>query len=963
MSGRSAGANNFVEFVCASIHQGPSSQHRLNHHFPQSRATVTEHRQSTRPEGGGRPKPPAQPEEFELIDYAGAKTRCKSDAEQIKRQAKRVEKLRRLNQADEMKFSHSIQFNAVPDWSSYYIAYSNLKKLIYQLEKTIYRPQAEEDVESSPLITGEDPDLVFQRALDIELEKISSFYHKREAEINIEVAEFLRDEAAYREESQDQWDGPDHSKAIASGRGDRQRQGSMFRSSALRPRRASTISQSIDEGAEDSDDDDDDDDDGEHTALQKSMSTGQRRKSSLYDRSSGRPFTGDDMRLSGEFNRSGRRNSQSFDDYAEQAFSTLYSSAITLKKRAISLYVQLCELKSFIQLNRTGFTKVLKKYDKILDRHLKTKYIDKFVIPAYPFQPDTIKHVEENIQRMEQAYAEIVTQGDISLAKQELRLHLREHVVWERNTVWREMIGIERKAQAANMGIRRTLLGRDEDPSNARLQGDDLEVSAVKELSTPVGRIRVPTWLYSSTMLTLIGIIAIFFILLYIPIMKKVEQQNCLAMLVFVSLLWATEVIPLFVTSLLIPFLCVVLRLVRSDDMPHHRLDAAAATKYIFAAMWTPVIMLLLGGFTIAAALSKHHIAKRIATFVLSKAGTRPRTVLVTNMFVAAFASMWISNVAAPVLCFSIIQPMLRNLPSDSNMSKAVILGIALASNIGGMLSPIASPQNIVALQIMSPQPSWGAWFFVVIPVGIISILLIWIILLFTFKPGRGTTIVPIRPVKDKFTGVQWFISLVTFGTIILWCVSHQLEWLFGDMGVIAIIPLLLFFGTGILTKEDFNNFLWTIIILAAGGLSLGKAVNSSGLLHEIASAITERVDGFSLYGVLVVFATLILVVATFISHTVAALIILPLVHSVGLGMEEPHPNLLVMGSALMCSAAMGLPTSGFPNMTAIMMEDSQTGQRYLQVKHFISRGVPSSVVTMFVVVSVGYGLMRIVGM
>jgi di/tricarboxylate transporter len=44
-----------------------------------------------------------------------------------------------------------------------------------------------------------------------------------------------------------------------------------------------------------------------------------------------------------------------------------------------------------------------------------------------------------------------------------------------------------------------------------------------------------------------------------------------------------------------------------------------------------------------------------MATFVLSKAGTKPSTVLLTNMFVAMFASMWISNVAAPVLCFSII--------------------------------------------------------------------------------------------------------------------------------------------------------------------------------------------------------------------------------------------------------------------------------------------------------------------
>ncbi|KAK4954722.1 low-affinity phosphate transporter [Elasticomyces elasticus] len=291
-------------------------------------------------------------------------------------------------------------------------------------------------------------------------------------------------------------------------------------------------------------------------------------------------------------------------------------------------------------------------------------------------------------------------------------------------------------------------------------------------------------------------------------------------------------------------------------------------------------------------------------------------------------------------------------------MSKALLLGIALASNMGGAASPIASPQNLIALQNMSPAPGWGIWFFIALPVCIITILLIWVLLLVSFKPGRNTTIVPIRPMKDKFTGIQWFISITTLVTIVLWCVTHQLEPLFGDMGVVAIIPIVLFFGTGVLTKEDFNNFLWTIIILAAGGLALGKAVNSSGLLHTIALAITDKVEHLSLYGVLVVFCALIMVVATFISHTVAALIVLPLVQQVGQGMAEPHPNLLVMGSVLMASAAMGLPTSGFPNMTAIMMEDSQTGQRYLQVRHFLTRGIPSSLIAFCVVITLGYGLM-----
>jgi phosphate transporter len=490
-----------------------------------------------------------------------------------------------------------------------------------------------------------DPDQIFTRALDVELEKIASFYQIKELETYGEVSEVLNDQAEFDIETQEE---DEAAEAQDGPRAERRRPNSLFRAATVpsKPRRTSTISRSVDS----------DEDEDEMTGLTKSRTAllATRRSKNGPNDLGGSNY--EDMASSRDYTKSLRRSSIAYDDYAEQAFSALFSSGITLKKRTIGLYVQLCELKSFIQLNQTGFKKVLKKYDKILDRNLKDKYLKQIVAPSYPFRASTIKHLEENIAQMESVYAHVVTMGDLALAKKELRLHLREHVVWERNTVWREMIGIERKAQAANMGIRRTLLGAETDPAHARLQGDDDVVNDTKELRTPLGRFKYPKWLFSATMFTLMGILAIFFALLFVPIMKKPEQQNCLAMLVFVSLLWATEVIPLFVTALIIPFLCVVLRVVRSDDKPHHRLEAKPASAYIFGAMWTPVIMLLLGGFTIAGALSKYDIAKRIATFVLSKAGTRPRTVLVTNMFVAAFASMWISNVAAPVLCLSIIQ-------------------------------------------------------------------------------------------------------------------------------------------------------------------------------------------------------------------------------------------------------------------------------------------------------------------
>lgn len=90
--------------------------------------------------------------------------------------------------------------------------------------------------------------------------------------------------------------------------------------------------------------------------------------------------------------------------------------------------------------------------------------------------------------------------------------------------------------------------------------------------------------------------------------------------------------------------------------------NAADASKAVFSSMFNGTILVLLGGFAIAAALSKHGITKAFAAVVLSKAGTRPQYVILVNMYLAAFLCMWISNVATPVLCFSLVQVKFINL-------------------------------------------------------------------------------------------------------------------------------------------------------------------------------------------------------------------------------------------------------------------------------------------------------------
>jgi phosphate transporter len=428
------------------------------------------------------------------------------------------------------------------------------KNRIYSLEKQIHQSdgRAATEIESAPLLEASvDTDTVFRRALDAELEKICSFYQVQELSVFREVEDVLKGVAAYRADT----DGMDMDpvgetmiKARALSFGSRRRTGSIFSPLGLRRnRRESTISRSIGE----EEDVDDSDDEIPPTSSVSRPRTSQRSTTThreYFDRSDG--YTGEVGDPNSRTWGLGSRSIFHDDDFSDPQLLNLYNSGVSLKKRLISVYVSLCELKSYIQLNKMGFSKALKKYDKIIDRSLRRPYMNGTVSAAYPFLDSTEQTLDENISKIEKAYGDIVTKGNLSLAQRELRLHLREHVVWERNTVWREMIGIERKAQAANMGIRRTLLGGDQDPESAQRQGDVQRIRT-KEVITPLGRCGIPEWLFSLSFSTLLIIVAIFITLLSVPIMNIREQQNCLAMLVFVSLLWATEVRILLVTHAL----------------------------------------------------------------------------------------------------------------------------------------------------------------------------------------------------------------------------------------------------------------------------------------------------------------------------------------------------------------------------------------------------------------------------
>lgn len=878
-------------------------------------------------------------------------------------------------QAFAMKFSSALKFNAVADWWEEYIAYDVLKRYIYQLEK---RQQQMGGIEYHDLEANEqttlvhhgdtyDADSLFKPLLDRELQKIQRFYEAQEKELLVELAALEQsitqhDEAGLEaglnymdedeEEDEDDDEDDEHSILTRSedyDKGSRRRHRksssvgyrTRFAADSIREeppnRRLSVSSSEV----------------GDLDASVLSLVPPPRSASQVASSSRGanasRSPKGRARSLASRLRTMKDSITSAGDTVWTAKGSYALDTRLLFKRKITNLYVSLSSLRSYVEVNYSGFLKILKKYDKVMYSELKDRYMHEIVETSLPFTEESKARVSDAIARLTDLYAKCVTNGDKSAAQQQLKLYQREHIAWERNTVWRQMIGQQRHGTIDGLGA---------------LMGATLvqqEESSLINVSTPLGSLKLT---YERVSLTFA--LVVFIALLKMDIIAGEEANKCFAVLVFSTILWATEAIPLFVTSICVPLLLVCLRVIRNDDGT--ALSTPDATKYIFSVMFSPTIMLLIGGFTISSALSKTNIDRILITRVLSFAGTRPSSVLLAFMGVSCFASMWISNVAAPTLCFTLIRPILRTLPTGSAFAPALILAIALAANIGGQSSPISSPQNLIALAAMDPKLDWASWFAVALPVSIISILLIWLLLLVMYRPARSPDgegeieIRPIRPTRESFTLRQYWVTFVCLFTIALWCFEHEIEGLVGDMGIIAIIPIVAFFATGVLKKDDFEQFAWTIVFLAMGGIALGKGVTSSGLMVTMDGMIHRLLEDRSLYTVVLVLSPVVLIVSTFISHTIASVLLVPIAKEVGQSLPGEHANLLIFMTGLLCSVGMGMPVSGFPNQTAAAQED-ELGRLYLTNTDFLKTGVPASIIATLVVATVGFVLMIVIGL
>ena len=195
-----------------------------------------------------------------------------------------------------------------------------------------------------------------------------------------------------------------------------------------------------------------------------------------------------------------------------------------MKSQATRLFVSSNELREYIDMNYTGFSKILKKFDKVTGSDLKADYLKNVVEVSYPFLDSTKGALDEKIRTVIIVYSKITTDNKESVAEMELRSNLRDHIVMERNTIWKDMIENERRS--ASIGVKqKALIAKKRKKYEVTLCGRTY-------------RFELPS---SSVILATLSMV-VFITLLNVKIFELPEQQACFAILVFASMFWALEV-------------------------------------------------------------------------------------------------------------------------------------------------------------------------------------------------------------------------------------------------------------------------------------------------------------------------------------------------------------------------------------------------------------------------------------
>ena len=431
----------------------------------------------------------------------------------------------------------------------------------------------------------------------------------------------------------------------------------------------------------------------------------------------------------------------------------------------------------------------------------------------------------------------------------------------------------------------------------------------------------------------------LFIVLLLIPMPGLTTQAHSLAAVVgLVLVYWIGEALPIPVTSLLGPVLCIVL--------------GVAAPGVVFAPFANPIIFLFLGSFLLVQGMIEQRLDQRIALAILSLrwVGNSPYRLLVAIALIPLFISMWISDSATTAMIYPIIIGIISAFAAlakeaDKKLTSAgfntgLLLTVAYAALIGGIGTPVGTPPNLIGIGMIEKLAHVKIYFFQWMLLAIPIMLILWLIMLFLMLkrhppvvkefPGLVEFLRSRRAEQGPWTRGQKNAMIAFLAAVVLWIFPGVIASFYGTKspifefcenhlpeGVASLAAAVLLFILPVNWRErrftlNWPQALkidWGTILLFGGGMSLGSLMFSTGLADVIGKQLIAFSGTSSVWTITAIAIFLGIVISEMTSNTATANMLVPVMIAVAqsAGVSAIPP---AIGVCLGASTSFMLPVS-----------------------------------------------------
>lgn len=413
------------------------------------------------------------------------------------------------------------------------------------------------------------------------------------------------------------------------------------------------------------------------------------------------------------------------------------------------------------------------------------------------------------------------------------------------------------------------------------------------------------------------------------------QHAVLIGLVAFLVTLWTNEALPLGAVSIL-PIL-----LFPSFGI----LDTNAVT----ANYSKSIIFLFIGGFMLAIAIEKIGLHKYFSAKILSFFPKTPRGIIYALAVTSALLSSILSNTTITLM----LMPIALFLSDNKKLKVRFLLTTAYGASIGGILTPIGTPPNLILMGFLEdhalPSLAFGEWMLYMFPiVGLMLLIMPWLLSLGVESESIEdmTHHVPILNKTQK----RLYGIIILLATVLV--INTFLKQFFGfslneklvllGFGLLMFVPKI-----GFLNWEDTRVMPYEIIFLFGAGFSIAAAFSQTGLAAEIAKNLSFISD-MPLFWMFLIVALFVTFSTEVTSNTALISIAVPIFYEFAKEMPQQEGMMLLMVATVAASYAFMLPIATPPN--AIVMSS-----KVISIKEMASIGLKLNFIGVIILSLVAY--------